>query len=138
MTSRARTLGAPVTEPGGNAAAISCPSLTPAGSRPRTSETRCQTPGCASARSRAGTRTLPGRQTRLRSLRIRSTIIMFSARSLAERSSAARWSAAASWPAGRGRVPLIGLDQTAGPVRRRNSSGDRLATAPPGSPRNAA
>jgi hypothetical protein len=65
-------------------------------------------------------------------LRIKSTIITFSARSLTERSSIARSRRAASSPAGRGRVPLIGCESTLGPVRRRNSSGDKLATAPSG------
>src|SRR5260370_11382760 len=58
MISRALTFGAPVTDPGGNAAASSCPSPAPAGNLPRTSETKCHTPGWASARSSAGTRTL--------------------------------------------------------------------------------
>ena len=83
--------------------------------------------------------TLPGTQTRLRSLRTRSTIITFSARFFAERSRAARCAAAWSRSAwSRGAVPLMGLDSTPLPARRRNSSGERLATAPPGTVRNAA
>ncbi len=60
MISSARTLGAPVTEPGGNAARIRSPSDTPSASVPSTVETRCQTPGCGSAPSRSGTVTVPG------------------------------------------------------------------------------
>ena len=36
-----------------------------------------------------------------------------------------------------GAVPLIGDVTTSSPARRRNSSGEKLSTAPPGSPRNA-
>jgi hypothetical protein len=71
-------------------------------------------------------------------LRIKSTIITFSAWSLAERSSASRCRRAAASSPGRSAVPLIGRDSTLVPVRRRNSSGDKLATAPSGSRRNAA
>jgi len=68
--------------------------------------------------------TLPAVQTRLRSLRIRSTIITFSARSLAECSSSARCRRAcllARRPAARA---LDRPGQTVLPVLRRNSSGD--------------
>ena len=45
----------------------------------------CQTPACGRTSASAVTRTVPGRQTRPRSLRTRSTIITFSARSFSER-----------------------------------------------------
>ena len=132
MISSARTFGAPVTDPGGKAARMRSPSPAAALSVPCTSETRCQRPGCGSAPSRRGTCTLPAVQTRLRSLRIRSTIITFSARFLAERSSSARCRRACCWRGDRRFVPLTGRDKTVLPFLRRNSSGDRLATAPPG------
>ena len=44
MTFMAASLGAPVTDPGGNIAATSSPSPTSWRRRPATSETRCQTP----------------------------------------------------------------------------------------------
>jgi hypothetical protein len=61
-------------------------------------------------------------------LRIRSTIITFSAASFAERRNAC---APALSSAGRGQVPLIGDVTTSRPRRRRNSSGLKLATARP-------
>ena len=119
MISSARTFGAPVTEPGGNAARIRSPSPAPGRSVPVTVETRCQTPGCGSGPSRTGTVTEPGTQTRLRSLRTRSTIITFSARFFAEASSSARCAAASSSSAARRAVPLMGLEVTvsAGPAQ---------------------
>ena len=49
ITFIAAILGAPVTDPGGNAARTSSPSPTPSRSVPLTSETRCQTPVCGRA-----------------------------------------------------------------------------------------
>src|SRR6185312_6395323 len=60
MISRARTFGAPVTEPGGNAARTRSPSPAPGRSVPVTVETRCQTPGCGSGPSSSGTVPAPG------------------------------------------------------------------------------
>ncbi len=130
MTSSAASLGAPVTEPGGKVARSRSPSPTSSRSRPCTSETMCQTPACGRTSASAGTLTPPGTQTRPRSLRTRSTIITFSARSLADVSSSARRSA--------GRVPLIGSLRTSRPRRARKSSGERLATVPHGPATNAA
>ena len=56
--------------------------------------------------------------------------MMFSATSLAEASSRA----GSAWL---GRVPLIGLEVTLSPLRRRNNSGDSDATAPHSPARNA-
>ena len=83
-------------------------------------------------------RTLPAAQTRLRSLRIRSTIITFSARFLADRSSSPRCRRARRSHDDRRCVPLTGRDNTVLPFLRRNSSGDRLATAPSGTRMKAA
>ena len=114
-----RGFGAPVTDAGGNVARTSAPVPTPGRSRPVTVETRCQSPGWASGAHSAGTATDPGTHTRPRSLRARSVIITFSARSLALRSSTARCPA----------VPLIGRVSTASPRRRRNRSGEADTTA---------
>ena len=75
------------------------------------------------------TRTLPGAQTRDRSLRRRSTIMRFSARSFVLSVSATPSAKSCSGPTPRGRVPLIGRVST----RRASSSfrkrsGDALAT----------
>ena len=85
---------------------------------PRTVDTRCQTPGCGCTLSSSSTRTLPGRQTRDRSLRIRSMIMMFSAASLADARSRPRHRLRL-----RGAVPLIGAVKASRPRTRRNSSG---------------
>jgi hypothetical protein len=126
MICMARTFGAPVTDPGGNVARSRSESRTPGATRATTSDTRCHT-AWRSIRFIAGTRTEPGTLTRPRSLRIRSTIMVFSARSLPD---AASSSPAACGPTAA--VPLIGEVSTSSPVRRRNSSGDRLTTAPSG------
>ena len=71
--------------------------------------------------SSSWTATVPGRQTRDRSFRIRSTIMMFSAASFAE----ARNVAAPSF-APRGAVPLIGAVSTVRSLIRKKSSGLKL------------
>ena len=128
--------GAPVTEPGGKLARSRSASPASGRSVPATVETRCQTPGAGRGSVSAGTWIEPYSHTRPRSLRIRSTIITFSARSLPEAARAARVSSARvpSRPAAstRGAVPLIGSLTTSRPRRRRNSSGERLHTAPQG------
>ena len=87
--------------------------MTPGRSSPSTVATRCVTPAsCRSARS-SGQCTLPGRATRERSLRSRSTIITCSAASFAD---------SIGTPAGR--VPLIGEVRIRVPRRERRSSGD--------------
>ncbi len=63
-------------------------------------------------RNSSGVATAPGSQTRLRSLRIRSTIIRFSARSLSLASNSAARRASSAGVAPRGRVPLIGRVST--------------------------
>ena len=134
MTRIAWILGAPVTEPGGKLARSRSESRASARSVPRTVETRCQTPGAGRGSLSAVTSTEPYSHTRPRSLRIRSTIITFSARSFTDAARAARVSSARlpSRPSAstRGAVPLIGSVTTSRPLRRRNSSGERLQTAP--------
>ena len=102
-TSRAAILGAPVTEPGGKVAAMASAQPAPGRSRPSTVDTRCASPGCSSTAHRDGTVTEPHSHTRPRSLRTRSTIITFSARSLARN------------PSGVAAVPLMGDERTRSP-----------------------
>ncbi len=78
----AAAFGAPVTEPDGNSAANTSTSDVPGRGAAVTSEVSCHSVGYGSARSSRGTRTEPTCATRDRSLRSRSTIITFSARSL--------------------------------------------------------
>ncbi|COX34405.1 Uncharacterised protein [Mycobacterium tuberculosis] len=122
---RARSLGVPVTEAGGKAASSSADIGSSSGTRADTVDTRCHTPGAGRTTNSSGTVTVPVTATRPRSLRTRSTIMMFSATSLADARSA-------DGGASSGSVPLIGLDVTTDPRRRRNSSGDSDATAPHG------
>ncbi len=132
--SMARIFGAPVIEPPGKLAASRSKASRPSASRPVTVDTRCWTAAVRSRRQSRGTRTVPGTQTRPRSLRSTSTIITFSARSLAlVRSSHARSrSSLRSRP--RGRVPLIGSEATRPSAStERNGSGeaDRSARGRP-------
>ena len=76
----------------------------------------------------SGTRTLASSQTRERSLRSRSTIITFSARSFALPASSAARASSSAGVAPRGRVPLMGRVSTRRPSRRRKRSGDEEAT----------
>src|SRR3546814_2562554 len=87
MISIARTFGAPVIDPQGKAARSTSTAPAPAGKRAPTSETSWWIVGKLSTRNRAGTATDPGTATRDRSLRIRSTIIRFSARRSEEHTS---------------------------------------------------
>ena len=115
-----RSSGAPVTEPPGKTASSSSARPTSGRSVPSTVETRCVTPASSRSTSSSGQRTDPGSQTRARSLRSRSTIIMCSAASLAPSTGS---------PAGR--VPLIGQVQTRRPRRARKSSGEAETIAQP-------
>ena len=125
MTCSAWTLGAPVTDPGGNVARSRAASPLPGASRARTSETRCQTPGCGWASGAAGASTVPYAATRPRSLRIRSTIITCSARSFSERCSAAG-------SPSRGAVPLIGPVVTVAPLAAQEQLGREARDPAPG------
>ena len=99
----ARTFGAPETVPAGNVARSRSHASTPGAISPATSETRCVTCEKRSTSRNRSTWTLPGRQTRDRSLRPRSTSITCSARSFSE----ARSRSASPSPAAV--VPAIGL-----------------------------
>ena len=102
-------------------AASSSGQPTPGRSSPRTVETRWTRPGCSStAQQRRDGRPSPVAQTRPRSLRTRSTIITFSAWSLLEQ-------------VGRGAAGALdrARPRRRRPSRRRNSSGDAVATSTP-------
>ena len=122
----ARIFGAPVIEPPGNDAASRSKASRPSARTPVTVETRCWTAAVRSSRHRRGTRTLPGRQTRPRSLRRTSTIITFSARSLALDSSsrASARSSARVAPARAGALDRVGRRRRPRPSTDRNGSGD--------------
>jgi hypothetical protein len=124
----AARFGAPVTEPHGNSAAKSSASRRPGRVRARIVDVICHTVGSACSSNSRGTRTEPGSATRERSLRSRSTIMRFSARSFGveTRVSAAARSAASSAP--RGAVPFIGCVVTTPSFQWKNSSGDTLDT----------
>ena len=132
MSCIARTLGAPVTEPHGNKAANTSGSRRPVRVRACTSDVICHTVGSAWVWNSSGTRTVCGSAMRERSLRSRSTIITFSARSLGD---ARRRSAAAASSAGvapRAAVPFMGRARMLPPAalacQSKNSSGDTLST----------
>ena len=130
ITSIARILGAPVMLPPGNEAASRSNGSWPGRSRPVTVVTRCWTAAVRSRRSSRGTRTVPGTQTRPRSLRSTSTIITFSAWSLPLARSSRASARSSSRVRPRGRVPLIGsVDTTPSPSIARNGSGEAESSA---------
>src|SRR5579885_2692420 len=100
---RARSFGVPVTDAGGKAASSRADVGKSTDTRADTVDTRCHTPGARRTANSSGTVTVPVTATRLRSLRTRSTIMMFSATSLTEARNA-------EGDACSGKVPLIGLD----------------------------
>ena len=106
-----RLFGAPVMLPPGNAARTHRAGLTSRRLVAVTVETSWCTVSYDSTRIKPGTVTEPGSETRPRSLRRRSTIIKFSARSLAFVRSVSAAAASAAEPRGRTRaaVPLIGF-----------------------------
>ncbi len=122
-------LGAPVTDPQGKSARNS--STRPVCGRRRavTSEVSWSTVSKRSTVNRAGTATLPVSATRATSFRRRSTIMTFSACSLALwRSCRARTSSSRGYRPRRA-VPFIGRSRISSPRRSKNSSGLALATA---------
>ena len=124
IRSTAAIFGAPVIDPPGKRRLRgSRRARRPAAARPRPSRRGARRPRAARGVISSGQRTLPGSQTRERSLRSRSTIITCSAASFAEASSSARRPS--------GRVPLIGSVHTRSPRRARKSSGDAETIAHP-------
>ena len=100
MISTVRNFGAPVMDPGGNAAATHAAVGTPALFVPRTVDTSWCTEAYDSIFIRPGTRTVPGTHTRPRSFLSKSTIIKFSARSLTDVASFEASETSASHPKG--------------------------------------
>ena len=140
MWSRAAIFGAPVTDPGGKVASIASAQPTPGRRRPSTVDTRWTRPGCGSTAHSAGTWTEAHSQTRPRSLRTRSTIITFSARSFGEQRRRGRGRAldrrrpdpiavAGQEALGRrrGDVDAVGRQADHGAERRRVALGERRA-----------
>ena len=129
IISIARIFGAPVMEPPGKQARSKSQACSAGGRRARMVLTRWCTAGKGSTTNSSGTLTEPGAATRPISLRSRSTIIRFSARSFSDRASASASSRSASASAWRGRVPLIGRVSISSPFSDKNRSGDRLRIA---------
>ena len=123
----ARTFGAPETVPAGNVARSRSNGETPSCSSPATSETRWVTCENRSGCRKRSTRTVPGTQTRERSLRPRSTSITCSARSFSEVSSRS------ASPSPRAVVPAIGLRLARRPSAFTCVSGDEPTSAKPSS-----
>ncbi|GIU98707.1 MAG: hypothetical protein KatS3mg014_0323 [Actinomycetota bacterium] len=118
------TFGAPVTEPLGNRARKIPTRSTSGRSSAVIVEVSCQTVSYRSTRNSWSQATPPGTEIRPRSLRRRSTIIAFSARSLAEAASRRAASSSSSSHRPRGAVPFIGRVVMRFPSRRKNSSGE--------------
>ena len=128
MISIVRTFGAPVTDPHGNVAAKMSNRLTSGRVSAATVEVICQTVSSRSTSNSRSTWTLPNRATRPRSLRSRSTIITFSARSLPEDSSRSRSRESSCSQRPRAMVPFMGRLSMRRPSQRKNSSGDADTT----------
>ena len=120
-------LGVPVIEPAGKQARTASIGTRPSRSWPRTVLTSWCTWAYVSTANRLGTSTLPISLTLPMSLRMRSTIIRFSARSFSLAASSAASAASDSGVAPRARVPLIGRDSiTPDGLTVRNCSGEAL------------
>ena len=120
----ARTFGAPVSVPAGNAARSRSKPSFPSSSRPLTSLTRCITCEYRSTRAKSSTFTVPGSHTFPKSLRPRSTSITCSARSFSSPSSSASFARSSAPVRPLGRVPAIGDVAARRPRRLTSSSGD--------------
>ena len=112
----ARIFGAPITEPGGKIALRRSGRPTPSFSVAETPDVIWCSVLNVSTVNRSVTLTLPISAMRPRSLRIRSTIIRFSARCLTSLASTARASASASGVPPRGDVPFMGRVEIDAPV----------------------
>ena len=106
----------------------------PWGSWARTSDVICQTLGSACSSNSAGTLTLPICAMRPRSLRSKSTIITFSARSLALLRRCSAWAASCAGVVPRAAVPFMGRVRMlplpwAGWCQSKNNSGETDSSA---------
>jgi hypothetical protein len=124
INSMARILGAPVTEPDGNRALTIEPGVHASLNLPAMVDVICQTDGNLSTSNKRVVLTEPARQIRPRSLRMRSTIITFSARffALSPRDLPRRRSSSKLNP--RSAVPFRGFTTMLLPYVRKKSSGD--------------
>ncbi len=127
----ARGLGAPESVPAGKQAVRTSKADRPSATRPVTVETMCITWLYFSTDMKSTTSTLPGAQTRPRSLRPRSTSIRCSARSLGSASSSAASSASSCGLAPRCRVPAMGCTMAWPPVTLTRASGLEPTTSKP-------
>ncbi len=130
MRRMAWRLGAPVTEPQGNKAERMSLMVAPSRLEAVMVEVICHTVGKACTSNSDGTVTVPVRATRDRSLRSKSTIIKFSARSLALLARCCLACRSASTSKARGAVPFIGRVVRVPWCQSKNSSGEALRTAP--------
>jgi hypothetical protein len=128
MIAIVETFGAPVTEPLGNRARKTSVRAIPGLSVPPIAEVSCQTVSYRSAWNRSRHSTPPGMAIRPRSLRSRSTIIAFSARSFAEAQSRRATSSSSSSHRPRGAVPFIGRVVIRSSSMRKKSSGEAEST----------
>ncbi len=128
----ARIFGAPVTEPGGKIARKRSPRPTSSLSVALTPEVNWWSVLNVSTVKRSVTDTLPISAMRPRSLRMRSTIMRFSARCFTSLASVRRASASASAVLPRGAVPFIGRVEITHPSCSMKSSGlaESTVTAP--------
>ena len=122
------TFGAPVTLPDGNNARKTSASAAPGASSAATVEVNCQTVSNRSVSNTSAHVTEPSRAMRPTSLRSRSTIIAFSARSFAEPRRRSRLASSSASHRPRGAVPFIGFVTMRSPSRRKKSSGDADST----------
>ena len=123
ISSIVESFGAPVIEPQGNIAPSTPARPVPGRGRERRRETSWNRVGYSSTPSSSVTSTLPGSLIRAMSLRSRSTIMTFSARSFSPAASISRAaSSVAGWPV-RGAVPFIGAAVISFPSQVRKVSG---------------
>ena len=119
-----RTFGAPVIDPLGKSARKTSGTPVPSSSSAVTVDVSCHTVSKRSGSNTLAHRTVPGRAMRPRSLRRRSTIIAFSARSFTDAVSRSRSASSSAGQRPRGAVPFIGRVVSRSPSSRKNNSGD--------------
>ena len=128
MSSMARTFGAPDRVPAGNVAVRTSTGSASGRSLPVTVDTMCRTWLNRSICMNSTTSTLPGSQTRPRSLRARSTSMRCSARSLGSASSSSARAASTATSPDRGRVPAMGWAMTVPSSTVTSASGEEPTT----------
>ncbi len=119
-----RTFGAPVIDPLGKSARKTSGTPVPGSRSAVTVDVSCHTVSKRSGSNTLAHRTVPGRAMRPRSLRSRSTIIAFSARSFTDAVRRSRVASSSASQRPRGAVPFIGRVVSRSPSSRKNSSGE--------------